>query len=167
MPSAGQKSRLAFWTNCPEEVHGFVMGVGQSDGYYLMSCSNHKMIIQSVGYMELFQCNLTAFFHLCLVFAVFGILYLVGIAGSSGLEFHFNAQVPVLIELIVASQYKTGDRNGVTLKVTVSLSCSVEAVNAVVLELGQYLSIATNAVATVTIHLRRIVIPLGVSCGAY
>ena len=127
-----------------------------------MSCTNHKMIIQPVGYMELLQGHFAAFLYFCLVFTVLGVLNLIGIACTTSFKFHFNAQVPMLIELVVASQHKTGNRNGVTFKVAVSLSRSVKSVDTVVLKLSQNLAITAHTITAVAIHLSRIVVPLGV-----
>ena len=138
------------------------MCIGQTYGYYLMSYTYHKGVVQSVGQVKLFQGHLTAFLHLCFVFSVLSILYLVGSTCAASLKLHLNAQVPVLVELIVTSYHKTGNGDGVTLEVAISLSSTIKAVNAIVLELSQNLAITTNAVTGIRVHFCRIVVPLGV-----
>ena len=127
-----------------------------------MSYAYHKGIVQAVGQVKLLQCYLTAFLYLGLVFAILCVLNLIGCTCSSSLKLHLNTQVPVLVELVVTGYHKAGNRDGVTLEVTIALSRSVEPVDTIVLELSQNLAIAANAISCIAVHLGRIVVPLSV-----
>ena len=129
------------------------MCVGQANGYYLVSHTYHKGIVQPICQMKLFQGNFAAFLYFRFIFAVLCVLYLVGCACAACFKLHLNTQVPMLVELVVSCQHKARNRDGVALEVAIPLGSTVKAVDAVVLELAQYLAITANAIAIVTVHL--------------
>lgn len=61
MPGAGQNGVLALWTVYSEEIEGFVMGVGQSEGNDNVSGAQVEGTGEGLLQPELLQFYLTAF----------------------------------------------------------------------------------------------------------
>ena len=100
--------------------------------------------------VKLLQCHFTAFLHFCLVFTVLGILQFVGRASTSIFKFYFCTEDPLRCELIVESQYKPGNRNGIMILLGVTFAVAIEAVDTIVLEIRNHLSIAAEAEFVIT-----------------
>ena len=100
--------------------------------------------------VELFQCHFTTFLHFCLVFTVFGILQFVGCTRTAIFKFYLSTENPLWRELIVESHYKTGNGNGIVILLGVTLAMAIEAVDTIVLEIRNHLSIAAKAELVIT-----------------
>ena len=113
-----------------------------------------------VGDVELLYGYLASLLYLGLVLAVLRVLYLVGCSCAAALELHFDAEVPVAVELIVACQHEAWHGDSVAVHAGVALAAAVEAVGGVVLEGSHHLAVAADAEAVVAVYLCGIGVPL-------
>ena len=93
--------------------------------------------------MELLESHLAPFLYLRLILAVLISFEFDGGACSPGLEFYLGAEYPFRGELIVESESEA--RYGYSVSVVFRASLLLETVDAIVLERGHYLSVASEA----------------------
>ena len=101
------------------------------------------------GDVELLERHLAALFGLGLVFAVLGTrarLYLIGRAYAASLELNFDSKYPFTGQFVVAREHEARNRNLVVFDFCVALGGAGKAIQAVILEAGQHLAIAADAV---------------------
>ena len=120
------------------------MLVGQADRDNQMPGADVEGGVNQARDVELLQGDFATLLYFRLVFAVLGILQLVGRPSAARLELNLGAQYPSGIELIVERDDKTGNRNRDAVILVVPLR-ALETVDAVVHEVGQYLAISAHA----------------------
>ena len=96
------------------------MGVGEAYGQHHMSGTHMEGAVESVGDMELLEGHLAAFLHLGLVLAVLRRFHLALQAYAARLELYLGTELPVAVELVVASDDETGDGDAVAALVGVA-----------------------------------------------
>ena len=160
VPCIGNDARLAFGTDSAEEVDGLMVSVVHADRHDEVSCTDVEVLIEVIGDVELLDGNLATLFHLGFVLAVLRVLYLEGSTCTATFELDLHADVPMAVELVIASQNKPGHGNRVSAHAGIAFAAAVEAVRAIILEGSHHLAIAADAEAVVAVYLGRVGVPL-------
>ena len=122
-----------------------MVGIGESDGDDQMSCTDIELRDDQTGDVKLFQRHLTAFLYFCFILTVLGVLQFVRAACTSVFELYLRTENPFRCELIVEGQYETWNGYRVVVLLGVAFLVAIEAVDAVVLEVGYHLTVAAEA----------------------
>ena len=145
MPGGRNHCGLALRTRGSEEVDGFVVLVGEAHREYHVTGTHVEGGVNETGDVELLESYFTALFDFGFVFAVFGVLNLVGCSYAARLKFDLGTENPFGVELIVEGEDEAGNGDGVAAFLAVAVATAVEAVYSVVLEAGYHFAVTAEA----------------------
>ena len=121
-----------------------MVSIRQSDRHNHMSHPYIKSWKNQPGDMKLFQSHFSSFLYFCLVFPIFRIFQFYRHTCTTGFKFDLSTEYPFRIELIVKSQYKTGNRNRIPVLPYRSIRYSGKPIHSIVHEISQNLTISTE-----------------------
>ena len=150
VPSGGQDGGFPFWSGGTKEMDRLVMGIGQANRYDQMTGTHIEGRMDQSGQVKLLDGHLATLLHLGLILAILGILQLVSRTGSTRLKLDLRPQHPLAVELVIQGQDKARDRDRVSMFLGVSIRSAIEAVDAIILEVGHHLTIPSDPELLVT-----------------
>ena len=142
MPGRRNNCGFTLRTRCSKEVDRLMVCIGQSHRYNQMTGTNIESRMYQTGNVKLLKSNFSTLFHFCFILTVFWILKFCFNTYTSCFKFYFSTQYPLGIKLVVKSQHKTRNCNGIAV-ITV-IDPTIETIRSVIHKLCYHLSVSTE-----------------------
>ena len=153
VPSAGNDRGFAFGAHGTEEIHRFVVRIGQAYGHNHVADTHIEGGMNQTCDMKLLNGHFTTLLQLGFVFAILGFFEFEGGSGTTGLEFDLRSHDPFGRKLIIECQDKARNRNRGACFFRTPLGMTVETIHAVIFEGRNHFAITAQTETTEAVVL--------------